>query len=233
MPHPSTLQHLSNIREIHARSAIEIATAIDAWERDPSEDTECLSCGESFSVPPDLEATALCNPCAQTALAQLARKIVSERARLRSDGPLLTFQVPGVPRTKGSWSTIQTDKGVAFRNSAKGESSWSDTCGWYARQARQRDRWEMVTKVHAVEVDVDFVLPRPAKPANEYPIGDLDKLLRSALDAFTGILYTDDVQVARSMISKAFACRAGAHGPAREPGATFTVKLAPRDASVP
>ena len=131
----------------------------------------------------------------------------------------LTFHVVGIPRPKGSWAPIVTRGGkVALRASAKGEGSWSDTCGWHAKAARVQQRWTIAPRPCAVVVDVDFVLPRPASPSYDFPVGDLDKLLRSALDAFTGIVYVDDVQVAKASISKRYT-HVG-----EEPGASFTIR---------
>lgn len=39
---------------------------------EPSDDNECAICHTTFSVPGDLQPTALCNLCAQTAAASLA-----------------------------------------------------------------------------------------------------------------------------------------------------------------
>lgn len=60
----------------------------------------------------------------------------------------------------------------------------------------------------AVRVSITFYLPRPKSlpkriltPASR---PDLDKLLRAALDAMTGLLYDDDAQVAAVTASKAY-----------------------------
>lgn len=48
-----------------------------------------------------------------------------------------------------------------------------------------------------VHVDVVFALPKPQKPANPYPVGDIDNYLKSILDAITknGTYWHDDTQV--------------------------------------
>lgn len=48
-----------------------------------------------------------------------------------------------------------------------------------------------------VAVNVSFYMKKPKKPANTYPIGDIDNYLKSILDAITknGTYWHDDAQV--------------------------------------
>lgn len=48
-----------------------------------------------------------------------------------------------------------------------------------------------------VRVTVTFYLSKPAKPANPYPVGDIDNYCKSILDAITknGTYWHDDSQV--------------------------------------
>lgn len=56
----------------------------------------------------------------------------------------------------------------------------------------------------AVDVDVIFFLPRPQKPANDYPVGDIDNYVKSILDAITknGTYWHDDAQVVNLTATK-------------------------------
>jgi Holliday junction resolvase RusA-like endonuclease len=58
---------------------------------------------------------------------------------------------------------------------------------------------EYFPKGTPVNVDVTLYLPRPAKPANPYPVGDIDNYCKSILDAITknGTYWKDDAQIER------------------------------------
>lgn len=47
------------------------------------------------------------------------------------------------------------------------------------------------------KVEIIFICRKPAKPANNYPISDVDNLLKGPLDAITkvGMFWKDDVQI--------------------------------------
>lgn len=56
-------------------------------------------------------------------------------------------------------------------------------------------------------VNVLVVLPSPKKPANVYPVGDVDNYAKSVLDAVTknGTYWHDDAQITTLVIEKRYA----------------------------
>ena len=57
-----------------------------------------------------------------------------------------------------------------------------------------------------LEVICTFVCPRPKKPANPYPRGDIDNYEKALYDAITSsrMVWVDDVQVSRSRCDKRY-----------------------------
>jgi len=57
-----------------------------------------------------------------------------------------------------------------------------------------------------VFVTVTFYLPKPANPANPYPVGDVDNYCKSILDAITknGTYWKDDAQVIQLVATKTY-----------------------------
>lgn len=47
------------------------------------------------------------------------------------------------------------------------------------------------------KVEIEFICKKPMKPANNYPIADIDNFLKGPLDAITkvGMVWKDDVQI--------------------------------------
>lgn len=55
-------------------------------------------------------------------------------------------------------------------------------------------------------VDMEFVCPRPKRPANPFPVGDIDNFAKAALDAVTKAgLWDDDDQVVEASARKRYA----------------------------
>jgi len=57
-----------------------------------------------------------------------------------------------------------------------------------------------------IDVKVVFVCKSPAKPANPYPVGDIDNYLKGILDAVTknGTYWKDDAQIVKITSSKRY-----------------------------
>jgi crossover junction endodeoxyribonuclease RusA len=98
---------------------------------------------------------------------------------------------------------------------------WRQNVAGRALIARRKAGFEMFTA--AVTVDAEFVLPRAdghfvtsgalAKRAPLFPRRpDVSKLLRAIEDAMTGVVYVDDSQVTRAVVSKRYAIRGGSGG---------------------
>jgi len=57
-----------------------------------------------------------------------------------------------------------------------------------------------------VEVEIAFFMQSPKKPANSYPVGDIDNYIKSILDAITknGTYWHDDAQVIKLTATKQY-----------------------------
>ena len=109
---------------------------------------------------------------------------------------MITFFVPGIPATKGSWRAQRNGK---LRPDNAREKPWALAVAWCAKAARVRQ------STSGIEVRVHCFFPRPKRPTNPYPSrNDVDKLARSTLDALTGIAWRDDQQVVRLVATKRF-----------------------------
>jgi crossover junction endodeoxyribonuclease RusA len=119
---------------------------------------------------------------------------------------VIEFVVPGRARTKGSLKAIRTRYGrTVLIQSNKKEPSWAATVRGFARRST-RTLAQLPT---AITISVDVELKRPRRTSgNSSPVrrssGDVDKLLRSILDALTGVAYQDDSQVVEATIRKRF-----------------------------
>lgn len=66
---------------------------------------------------------------------------------------------------------------------------------------------EYFDKGTAIEVAVQFICQRPLKPANPYPVGDVDNYAKGILDAITkqGTYWKDDAQITKLTLVKRYA----------------------------
>ncbi len=117
---------------------------------------------------------------------------------------MLTFFVPGIPKTKGSTRSFYNPKAkkIVTMGACKQEKSWEGIVSFYAGQAG------VALSEHPIQIWLSFRFARPKCHFNkkglkldapEKPtgrkIGDIDKLERAILDSLTGIAYYDDSQV--------------------------------------
>lgn len=111
------------------------------------------------------------------------------------------FWIDGVPETKGSWRAIGGGK---MKRDNPREKAWSDAVGWAAK-AKMIGRKPYDGHV---AVTADFMVPPIVGTKNKR---DIDKLVRSVLDAITGIVIVDDELVYKLCSTKTHTS-SGMHG---------------------
>ena len=127
---------------------------------------------------------------------------------------MTTFHVTGVPAPQGSKNAYRRGGRVVLVESSKKVKPWRAAVAQAAT----------IAYLHAepidgpVAVEIDFHLPRPKSLPKRViwmvKKPDLDKLIRSTLDALSGIAYIDDNRVTRIVADKHYAASpedAGAH----------------------
>lgn len=128
----------------------------------------------------------------------------------------LTFRVPGVPLSKGSWRTMPhavTGRQISLPDNPK-LNVWQNRIALVAQT-----EWSGAPIDEAVYIELlfDFVRPKSVSAKKrQYPsvTPDLDKLERGVFDALEGIVYTQDSRIVSSAANKRYA---------DTPGVTITV----------
>lgn len=117
---------------------------------------------------------------------------------------VVEFSVEGDPATKGSWCGVKTRTGgVHMKADNDREKGWAMLVAMSARQAMALARAELVEKTQPLRVELDFRIERPRRSKYAFPpLGDVDKLERSVLDAMSKVVYTDDSQVVQTVSEK-------------------------------
>lgn len=119
----------------------------------------------------------------------------------------LELHVDGTPATKGSWRVVMPGGKPKLIPDNPGEPEWAQSVAWHAR-ATLRNRLEPDARRYRVRAL--FTLPRPSGRGGRKGRRDLDKLVRSILDALTGIVWLDDEQVDEILTAKGIGPRPGA-----------------------
>jgi crossover junction endodeoxyribonuclease RusA len=102
--------------------------------------------------------------------------------------------VDGVPETKGSWIPLG---GGRVKADNPRERGWANAIAWSAKlQVRGRK-----PGLERISVTMVFHLPPPPNKTKKNR-RDVDKMVRSVLDALSGIAYADDEQVDRIEATK-------------------------------
>lgn len=127
---------------------------------------------------------------------------------------MITFTVHGVAQPKGSMRAF-TPPGMKFpivTDSNRNAKSWAQLVAHAADTAlAQSPDGHPQLLQGPVRVSVAFYLPRPKKfnkrgvPVAHLTAPDLDKLLRSVLDALTAVVWHDDSQVVEVIAQKRYA----------------------------
>ncbi len=119
----------------------------------------------------------------------------------------IQIHVEGEPVTQGSLSALINKKtGRPYvTNKTKKDLQPYRTAICY--KAKSIMRGKLLTG--PVQIEIEFVCKRPAKPTFGWPQGDLDKYARSVLDALTGAVYDDDKRVVTLIARKKYATSGG------------------------
>lgn len=125
---------------------------------------------------------------------------------------MISFRVRGEPKTQGSTRAFIRGGRPIITSDTKGLKPWRDVIGWEAQRAMGGGE----PYDGPVSVKLRFTLRRPKgqwsvagirRPsAPPFPATkpDVDKLVRAALDALTGVCYLDDAQVVSVTASKRY-----------------------------
>lgn len=138
---------------------------------------------------------------------------------------MITFEVLGVPAPKGSSRAMM--KGGHAINVPSGSNAnrdkikaWSTAVREQALEACGADRTAPVFVCTALSVEIVFCMARPmghwgkgknagklVPTAPQYPATkpDIDKLVRTTLDAMTGLVFDDDSRISRLVATKEWA----------------------------
>jgi len=141
-----------------------------------------------------------------------------------SEGGVIQFTVIGIPQPQGSARAF-VPKGwnrAVITGANSKNKPWRQEVSGMADNAMQN--LSIVGKPKPVLVKCDFFFDRPKsqkKVLHKTTKPDLDKLLRSVLDAMTGIVFEDDSQVVACEITKGFGQPARVEITVRWPGPGF------------
>ena len=116
---------------------------------------------------------------------------------------MIVIRVFGTPAPKGSMKLVEYGKGkrrlprpIMVADNSHELQAWSRAVATCARVAMIGKAMYVDT---ALAVRATFILPRPASVKRLMPSvrPDLDKLIRSTLDAMTGVVFDDDARIVR------------------------------------
>lgn len=119
-------------------------------------------------------------------------------------GEVIEFSVRGIPVPQGSAKAFVVKGRAVVTHANSKTKGWREDVATAAQPHAPKALWE-----GAVSVEARFVLPRPASVSqSKRPLPttkpDLDKLVRAAIDALTGIVWRDDCQVTTIVTTKRY-----------------------------
>lgn len=117
----------------------------------------------------------------------------------------LTLGVEGSPAPQGSKRAYVVKGRAVLIEDNKRTKPWRAAITLTARVEANRQKW--TTTDQPVELDVTFLIPKPATSRRAYPSvkPDLDKLLRALLDGLTDAnIWKDDSQVVSLIARKVY-----------------------------
>lgn len=117
------------------------------------------------------------------------------------------FRVRGIPVPQGSFTARTDGAGHAFvvRNNRSNLVAWRHSISDEARDAMHLIPAFRVPVAVSLTFDLAKPVSRPKKDRFPDRKPDLDKLIRAALDALTGVVFVDDAQVVKIMARKKWA----------------------------
>ena len=124
---------------------------------------------------------------------------------------MITFEVTGLPRAKGSWKPIKTKHGKIIMMANKDKDGIDRNKEWEIMVADKAlvTMQDKPLMEGALLVLLAFTFPRPksitVKKRPHHTVSpDLDKLVRACLDAMTHTVYMDDSQIVSINATKSY-----------------------------
>lgn len=125
----------------------------------------------------------------------------------------IVFRVNGKPEPQGSTRPFQIKSGkmagkIITTSSNRNLGEWRRLVADQAQKVAPDKLWEC-----PIVMTIDFQLPRPKslpkKVVHHTKRPDADKLVRACMDALTNIIYKDDSQVTKLIVSKKYGDKPG------------------------
>jgi Holliday junction resolvase RusA-like endonuclease len=132
----------------------------------------------------------------------------------------VSFTVRGVPVPQGSKRALvhrSTGRAVVIEQAGQRHKDWRQDVRAAASQAMHPDGTWLPGMTGPVGVSLCFTVPKPKsapKTRRTWPDKrpDLDKLVRTVLDAITGEIIADDAQVIGAIVDETYPCECSIFG---------------------